>query len=51
MCGACLELDSCVKVEPDFMGLGHQLEQKRKERRRIEMEERAVANRVLFLEK
>lgn len=33
----------------DFIGIGHQLEQKRKERRRIELEERAVANRVLYL--
>lgn len=33
------------------MGLGHTLELRKKERRRIELEERAIANRVLFLEK
>lgn len=47
-----------IKEEPtlprftkEFIGIGHQLEQKRKDRRRYEQEERVVANRVLFLEK
>ena len=31
--------------------MGYQLEQKKRERRQVELEERALANRVLFLEK
>ena len=35
----------------EFIGMGHELERRKRERRQVESEERALANRVLFLEK
>jgi hypothetical protein len=45
------ENQEMLRFTKEFVGISHQLEQRRKERRRIEVEERAIANRVIFLEK
>lgn len=44
------ELD-LPRFAKDFIGKGHELEEKKRQRKKIEMEERSLANRVLFLEK
>jgi hypothetical protein len=44
-------MEPIPRYTKEFVGLGHTLELRKKERRKIELEERAIANRVLFLEK
>ena len=46
-----IEEKDLPRFTKEFIGMGHQLEQKKRERRQVELEERALANRVLFLEK
>ena len=40
-----------IIVNKDFIGLGHKLEDRRRERRHIDEEAKSLENRVLFLEK
>lgn len=40
-----------IIVDKDFLGLGHRLEEKRRERRSVDEESKALESRVQYLER